>query len=587
MLLALALAWRVASQQVARLLPVDASRLDFVTRVGAVVIVVFGLAGQASWETLRAWPAALLAVGSAGFWLLDAAMGGPPIALAGVSASVVLTAGLAGWRLGDEGVGALCAAATALVVCASAGVLQRLRRTRGLPLLELTLGAAVMGTVVTLLLSGDTPTSENTPVAYALGILGVAWLAASVATESAWPAIVGGVLASAAPIILDAAPPLLGEPTTAHLVAVLAIATAVWFAAARLHHNHNFGILGLVASYGLFAAALNTFAPNWETGWYAAAVIGFSLAWSQARGRGAEIASVDDDVVEWGSRIAVCLAILAAIGSEWVVQPGTDVLLALAAGSVFWVADVVRDPRRAFPYGAGVLTLTAAAGVAAVQIWPDDTAGFVAVLTAAICSAGGLAIVARRPADCGSVRVRVLGACAAGAAVLASMFIGTDGLLAMALATVALSWAMACYSSNLAGYAAVAAGFVVLATFAALEHFDVSGWFTLIAFTVLAFVQLVPARLQAPAGALLRRVSRVTGVSGLVTVLVPVVLAALTLSGMLLPSPAWLRIDGVMVTVALAVFGGWMLTAGRAPRWRSGVLRGLCRDRACRHVPAS
>ena len=113
-------------------------------RVSAVAIVVLGLAGQEAWGTLRAWPAALLAVGSACFWLVDAAMGGPPIALAGVSASVVLTAGVAGWRLGDEGVGALCAAATAFVVCASAGVLQRLRRTRGFPLLELTLGAAVM-----------------------------------------------------------------------------------------------------------------------------------------------------------------------------------------------------------------------------------------------------------------------------------------------------------------------------------------------------------------------------------------------------------------------------------------------------------
>ena len=331
-LLALALGWRVASKQVSGLLPVKASRLTFVMRVSAVAIVVLGLAGQEAWGTLRAWPAALLAVGSACFWLVDAAMGGPPIALAGVSASVVLTAGLAGWRLGDEGVGALCAAATAFVVCASAGVLQRLRRTRGLPLLELTLGAAVMGTVVTLLLWGDTPISENTPVAYALGILGVAWLAASVASDSVWPAIVGGILASAAPIVLDAAPPLMGEPTTAHLVAVLAIATAVWFAAARLHHNHNFGILGLVASYGLFAAALNTFAPNWETGWYSAAVIGFSLAWSQARGRAAEFAGVDDDVVEWGSRVVVCVAILAAIGSEWAVQSSTDVLLHWSPG---------------------------------------------------------------------------------------------------------------------------------------------------------------------------------------------------------------------------------------------------------------
>ena len=565
----------------------DASRLDFVVRISAVVIVVFGLAGQDSWQTLRAWPAALLAAGSAGFWLVDAAMGGPPIALAGVSASVVLTAGLAGWRLGDEGAGALCAAATALVVCASAGALKRLHRTRGLSLREVTLGAAVMGTAVTLLLWGDAPISEDIPVAYAVGILGVAWLGASVAADSVWPAIVGGVLASAAPIVLDAAPPLLGEPTTAHVVAILAIATAVWFAAARLHHNHNFGILGLVASYALFAAALNTFAPSWETGWYAAAVIAFSLAWSQARGRGAEIAGVDDDVVVWGSRIAVSLAILAAVGSEWVVQPGTDVLIALAAGSVFWAADVARDPSRAFPYGAGVLTVTAAAGVAAVQIWPDDTAGFVAVLTATICSAGGLAMVARRPAECGSIRVRVLGACAAGAAVLACTFIEPDGLLAVALAIVALSWAMACYSSNLAGYAAVAVGFVVLATFASLEHFDVSGWITLIAFTVLAFVQLVPARLHAPAGALLQRVSRVMGVSGLVTVLIPVALAA--------THPVWHALVDAGVAASRRRHGDgrargvWWLDArrSRAPRCRSGVLRGLCRDSARRHAPVS
>ena len=99
-LLALALGWRVASKQVSGLLPVKASRLTFVMRVSAVAIVVLGLAGQEAWGTLRAWPAALLAVGSACFWLVDAAMGGPPIGLAGVTASVVFTAGVrldGGW----------------------------------------------------------------------------------------------------------------------------------------------------------------------------------------------------------------------------------------------------------------------------------------------------------------------------------------------------------------------------------------------------------------------------------------------------------------------------------------------------------
>ena len=158
--------------------------------------------------------------------------------------------------------------------------------------------------------------------------------------------------------------------------------------------------------------------------------------------------------------------------------------------------------------------------------------------------------------------MRVLGACASGAAVLACMFVETDGLLAVALGLVALSWAMACYASDLAGYAAVAVGFLALATFAALGYFDVSGWFTLVTFTFLAFAQLVPSRIEAPPRALVRRVSRVTGVTGLVTVLIPVMLAALTPLGVFPSSPAWPLIDGVMVTVALAVFGGWLLAAG-------------------------
>ena len=88
------------------------------------------------------------------------------------------------------------------------------------------------------------------------------------------------------------------------------------------------------------------------------------------------------------------------------------------------------------------------------------------------------------------------------------------------------------------------------------------GWFTLVTFTFLAFAQWFHRGSRRPRGRLCDASPASPGSRGLVTVLIPVMLAALTPLGVFPSSPAWPLIDGVMVTVALAVFGGWLLAAG-------------------------
>jgi hypothetical protein len=270
----------------------------------------------------------------------------------------------------------------------------------------------------------------------------------------------------------------------------------------------------------------------------------------------------------WTARIlAVSIVLVGLVVSADVAGELEWPVVALLGGSaVFWLAEVIRLPSDPLPWGAASLSLVGAITNATAVSVNVEMAGVAAGVAGAVVAWFGLGVREENGVRAAWV---VPGALTALVGVLAAS--EGDWSLAAALAAAALAWAGATAALRLPVLAGAASLLVLLATFATLTAASAAPWATVGACAVLGFGQLALSAYAEPRGGFVDQVAQAVAVGGLAAVLSPVVVGAVPTD---LVSERWMRIDDAAMSVALAIEGGWLLTAASLrrlqPAWYIG-----------------
>ena len=313
-------------------------------------------------------------------------------------------------------------------------------------------------------------------------------------------------------VLVEGAP--LSDTSVAGATPVLALWLLVaWLALAFLLQRPVVGWAVIGWSFAAAAYCLEWAWPAWHAAWYGIALLALAVAWSQMRPAAERWLAVSGRELTAVSRLLylfIAFLAVAAAGASAQLR-AYPVAFLLAGEGIAWLADGLRwkDTRVFAAASASAVMSAAAFGWVARSAEVAAVAAGACALVLSLLSVSG-------PRRADSWSSYFTGGAAVMASVLVVTSLGRPGYLSLALALVALSWALLAWNSDtpeFCGIGGVAAG---LSAVAALWWQNPPSWVSLLVLAVLAGVLLLPrAAVSASPGSRAKRLIVALAAAGL------------------------------------------------------------------------
>jgi hypothetical protein len=362
--------------------------------------------------------------------------------------------------------------------------------------------------------------------------------------------------------------PLTGLTTHAAQAASASVLLLCWGVASIVRRDPVQAVCTFAWSLWTAAALMAWAEPNLHSAWYATGLLVVAALWLHGRSVVERASGLDRAAVAWLSR-AVALLVLVlglTIAEGWSELNAWQTVVLLGASVLFWAADAVHDgPLLSWGLAAGLLPLAArTSGV----FWAGANEGALAAAGAGLVVVASAAALASRARS--AATAAVIGAC-----VMSSLLVfgaSDTWVLAVGLAIVAASWAVAMLPSDTPEFAGIAALFAIGAAVAGIAAIEPAPapWVLVVTVCVMSGAFLVPAWVTRPDQGPMFRAGRALTLAGLAGA-AGLVLVGLASASLGEPLSSWADIGEQGLAIALFALGAFVIIAS----FRFGIEAGL------------